>query len=214
MTKLLENTFRAVNIALANEVADIAGHLGLSAMEVIEAAATKPYGFMKFIPGAGVGGHCIPCDPHYLLWQLRGNRMAAPLIDAAMTGIALRPRRVVARLSQLLAEHGRSLRGAAVHVVGVAYKPGVSDLRESPALEILNECADAGAQVTYTDSRIPEVVLADGRLLRSVAPRDVSADIVLVHTAHPEESLEWVGDHALILDATYRLDGAPHRALL
>jgi UDP-N-acetyl-D-glucosamine dehydrogenase len=214
MTKLLENTFRAVNIALANEVADIAGHLNLSAPEVIEAAATKPYGFMKFMPGPGVGGHCIPCDPHYLLWQLRGHRVSAPLIDAAMTGIALRPRRVIARLAELLAEHGRPLRGAVVHLAGVAYKPGVADVRESPALEILAELTSAGARVSYTDSFVPELRLADGQVLHSVPPADVAADVVLVHTAHPGDDRSWLVAQPLVLDATYRLADVQHRVLL
>jgi UDP-N-acetyl-D-glucosamine dehydrogenase len=214
MTKLLENTFRAVNIALANEVAEITGHFGLSATEVIDAAATKPYGFMKFSPGPGVGGHCIPCDPHYLLWQLRGDRVAAPLIDAAMTGIALRPHRVVARLREVLAEEGRGLRGAKVHVVGVAYKPAVADVRESPALEILATCAAAGAQVGFTDCHVPEVVLPTGEVLRSVPPEEVSTDVVLVHTAHPHEDLHWLAAHPLVLDATYRLEHVPHRAVV
>jgi nucleotide sugar dehydrogenase len=214
MAKLLENTFRAVNIAFANEMADIAGHLGLSAQEVIDAAATKPYGFMRFLPGPGVGGHCIPCDPHYLLWQLRGKRVAAPLIDAAMTGIALRPRRVVTRLAELLASNNRGLRGARVHIVGVAYKPGVADVRESPALEILAECQEAGAEVSFTDSFVPEVRLRDGSSLKSTLPERVEADVVLVHTVHPGEDLAWVAAQPLVLDATYRLDGVPHKAVL
>jgi nucleotide sugar dehydrogenase len=214
MAKLLENTFRAVNIALANEFADVARHLGLSVMEVIDAAATKPYGFMKFVPGPGVGGHCIPCDPHYLLWQLRGDRVPAPLINAAMTEISLRPGRVVGRLRELLADAGRPIRGAAVHVVGVAYKPGVADVRESPALDIMAECVAAGARVTYTDPYVPIVVLPDGQELRAVSPADVEADVVLVHTRHPDVSLDWIAHHPLVLDATFRLQGVPQRALV
>jgi UDP-N-acetyl-D-glucosamine dehydrogenase len=208
MTKLLENTFRAVNIALANEVGEIAGHLGLSAREVIDAAATKPYGFMPFYPGPGVGGHCIPCDPHYLLWQLRADRVASPLINAAMTQISLRPRRVVAKLRELLAEHGQPIQGARVHVVGVAYKPGVADVRESPALEIISECLAAGADVTYTDRHVPQLNIGD-RTLSSVAGPHVSADAVLVHTRHPDADLAWVAGHEVVLDATLRLDDVP-----
>jgi UDP-N-acetyl-D-glucosamine dehydrogenase len=213
MAKLLENTFRAVNIAFANEMADIAGELGLSAAEVIEAAGTKPYGFMKFLPGPGVGGHCIPVDPHYLLWQLRGRRMAAPLIDAAMTGIALRPRRVVTRLTELLAQHGRSLRGARVHLVGIAYKPGVADARESPALEIIAACRAAGATVSFTDAFVPALSIG-GDALASVVPAAGDVDIVLVHTLHPGVDHAWVAGHELVLDATYRLDAVPHRVAL
>lgn len=216
MAKLLENTFRAVNIAFANEMADIAFELDLSAREVIEAAATKPYGFMKFMPGPGVGGHCIPVDPHYLLWQLRGRRMAAPVIDAAMTGIALRPRRVVTRLVELLAAHGRRLRGARVHVVGVAYKPGVADARESPALEILEACRTAGAEVSFTDALVEEIRLAPDFRLKSTPLTEVApnlVDVVVVHTAHPGEDHSWVAEHPIVLDATYLLDSVPHRAV-
>jgi UDP-N-acetyl-D-glucosamine dehydrogenase len=214
MTKLLENTFRAVNIALANEIADVAGHFKLSATEIIDAAATKPYGFMKFTPGPGVGGHCIPCDPHYLLWQLRGDRVPAPIIEAAMTAIAMRPHRVISRLRDVLAEHGRSLSGARVHLVGVSYKPAVADVRESPALEILAACAAAGAEVGYTDSHVPEVVLPNGQVLRSTPADEIDADIVLVHTTHPEEDVAWLAEHALVLDATFRLTGVPHREVV
>src|SRR5690606_34505795 len=129
MTKLLENTFRAVNIALANEFADICRSLDISVTEVIDAAATKPHGFMPFLPGPGVGGHCIPCDPHYLLWQLRGKRIPAPMITQAMTEIAYRPHRVVDRARQVLSDAGIGLAGTRVLVVGVAYKPDVADLR-------------------------------------------------------------------------------------
>lgn len=210
LTKLLENTFRAVNIAFANEIADVASHLGLSATEVIDAAATKPYGFMRFTPGPGVGGHCIPCDPHYLLWQLRGEHVAAPLMDTAMSAIALRPRRVVARLREELADAGRSLRGARVHIVGVAYKPGVADVRESPALEILEECIREGADVSFSDPLVDEVRLRDGGTLASSPTERVDADIVLVHTRHPGEDLGWLASQRRVLDATYQLDEVHH----
>ena len=210
LTKLLENSFRAVNIAFANEVADVAGHLGLSAAEVINAAATKPYGFMRFTPGPGVGGHCIPCDPHYLLWQLRGDHVAAPVMDTAMSAIAQRPRKVVARLREELAEAGRSLRGAQVHIVGVAYKPGVSDVRESPALEILEECLREGADVSFSDPLVDQVNLRDGRTLSASPTKDVDADIVLVHTRQPGEDLAWLSSQHRVLDATYQLVGAQH----
>lgn len=214
MTKLLENTFRAVNIALANEIADVAAHLGLSASEVIDAAASKPYGFMRFMPGPGVGGHCIPCDPHYLLWQLRGDHVTAPLVEATMNAIAVRPRRVVTRLREELAASGQSLRGSHVHVVGVAYKPGVADVRESPAIEIIEECRRAGAHVTYSDDLVPQLDLADEASLTASSPHDVAPDVVLVHTPHPGEDLDWLAAAPLVLDATYRLEGAPNRAVV
>lgn len=214
LTKLLENTFRAVNIAMINEFADIAGELGLPIDEVIDAAATKPYGFMRFSPGAGVGGHCIPCDPHYLLWQLRARRVTAPVIEAAMTGIATRPRRVVTRLREELAKHGRALSDAAVHIIGVAYKPGVADVRESPALEIIAACRAEGATVSFADPLVPRIGLPDGSVLDATHGPAAHADIVLVHTRHPGHDLGWLGDHPAVLDATYRLSEVPQRAVV
>jgi UDP-N-acetyl-D-glucosamine dehydrogenase len=213
MTKLWENVFRAVNIALVNEVADITGHLGLSVSEIIEAAATKPYGFMKFTPGPGVGGHCIPIDPHYLLWQLRGARVTAPVIDAAMTGISLRPRRVVARLREVLADSGQVLCGARVHIAGVAYKPGVRDVRESSALEIIDECLAAGAHITYSDAYVPVISIGTNEL-RALDAAPADTDIVLVHTRHPGDDLSWLADQSCVLDATYGLGDLPHDAVV
>ncbi|MGW5433180.1 nucleotide sugar dehydrogenase [Streptomyces sp. NPDC004059] len=205
MTKLWENTFRAVNIALANEFAENCRALDLEPAPIIEAAATKPYGFMPFYPGPGVGGHCIPCDPHYLLWQLRERRIASPLIDAAMTAIAGRPRQVVRRVRELLAGHGRSTSGARVLVVGVAYKPGVADLRESPAVEILQELADEGAKVHFSDPLVPTLQLGPALLSSVSEPEAESWDLVLVHTAHPGVELDWLAAQPAVLDATYRL---------
>lgn len=130
-TKLYENIFRAVSLALANEFADACGTLGLDPIEVTLAAGTKPYGFLAAFPGPGVGGHCIPCDPHYLLWQLERKDRPSPLIEQAMRSIASRPGRVADRAAELLAAGGTDLAGATVIVVGVAYKTGVRDLRES-----------------------------------------------------------------------------------
>lgn len=214
MTKLVENTFRAVNIALANEFADVAGEFGLSVTDIITAAATKPYGFSPFYPGPGVGGHCIPCDPHYLLWQLRGRRRSAPLIDAVMTAIALRPGRVVARAEQVLGDQGTPLRGARILVVGVAYKPGVADLRESPALEIIAALKMRHADVAYCDPYIPQVALADAQIEECLEPQHREWDLVIVHTAHPAVDLTWLQTQPLVLDATYRLAEVPGAALV
>ncbi|MET8583064.1 nucleotide sugar dehydrogenase [Streptomyces collinus] len=214
MTKLLENTFRAVNIALANEFATICGELGLEALEVIQAAATKPYGFMPFFPGPGVGGHCIPCDPHYLLWQLRGKRVASPLIDTAMTAIATRPQAVVQRAREVLADAGTPLRAARVLVVGAAYKPGVADLRESPSLEIMAALREAGAEVAYTDPLIPSVPLGGRPLLSEREPGERDWDLVLVHSVHPRQDLSWIGDDVPVLDTTYRLQDFKRRAVV
>jgi nucleotide sugar dehydrogenase len=206
MTKLLENTFRAVNIALANEFALVSQAIGLDIMEVIEAASTKPFGFMPFYPGPGVGGHCIPCDPYYLLWQSRAKRVPTPLIDQAMTSIAERPGQVVRRAENVLSDARQGLRGSRVVVVGAAYKPGVADLRESSALEIMASLRERGAQVAYIDPFIPSLRLRDGSILRSVdVPRGADYDLVIVHTLHPDADLRWIDDASLVLDATYRL---------
>ena len=213
MTKLYENTFRAVNISLANEFADISSVLGLDVSEVIDAAATKPYGFMPFYPGAGVGGHCIPCDPHYLLWQLRASRVSAPMIETAMTLVAQRPRQVVRRAGEVMAEHGRPVVGANVLVVGVTYKPGVADVRESPALEIISELRHAGASVSYTDALIESIDLDGGILTRVDEPEQGRWDLVIVHTVHPGSELGWLRDQA-VLDTTYRLVDLPKRSVI
>jgi UDP-N-acetyl-D-glucosamine dehydrogenase len=167
MTKLLENTFRAVNIALANEFAEACRALGLPVLEVINAAATKPYGFMPFFPGPGVGGHCIPCDPHYLLWQLRREHITLPIIEQAMTEIGSRPRQVVERIREILADNSTPLSGSRVLVVGVSYKPDVADLRESPALEILDLLHGRGVNVGFYDPFFESVRLHDGSELAS-----------------------------------------------
>jgi UDP-N-acetyl-D-glucosamine dehydrogenase len=215
MTKLLENTFRAVNIALANEFSDICRTMGIDVADVVDAAATKPYGFMAFMPGPGVGGHCIPCDPHYLLWQLRADRQAAPMITQAMTEIAARPGRVVDRVRQVLSDSGRGLRGARVLVVGVAYKRDVADLRESPALEILQGLVAAGAEVGFADHRFDSVRLHDGSVLDDVVDEGAfGADVVLLHTRHSDADLSWITRDQLVIDTTYRAADLTGRILL
>ena len=215
MTKLLENTFRAVNIALVNEFAEICQVMDMEVMDVIGAAATKPYGFMPFYPGPGVGGHCIPCDPHYLLWQLKRERLSTPVIEQAMAAIAGRPHRVVARIRETLSERGRGLAGARILVVGVAYKPDVEDIRESPALEIMAELIAQSATVAYHDPLFPAVVLPDGTTLIGVDdPPGFTADLVLVHTAHQSVDLDWLRDQPVVLDATFRLAELSNRVIL
>jgi UDP-N-acetyl-D-glucosamine dehydrogenase len=199
MTKLLENTFRAVNIALANEFSDICDRLGVRINDVIDAAATKPYGFMAFRPGPGVGGHCIPCDPHYLLWQLRKERVVAPLIERTMAEIAQRPRRMVDLVLDRLADRGRRPADSRVLVVGVSYKPDVADLRESPALEILAELDDQGVTVGYLDRHFATITLSSGTSLTGTTdPAGFGADLVLIHTAHRDAGLDWLRDEAVV----------------
>ncbi|HEY6571338.1 MAG TPA: nucleotide sugar dehydrogenase [Candidatus Limnocylindrales bacterium] len=198
-TKLLENSFRAVNIAFANEMETAAMSLGLQFDEIVAAASTKPFGFMPFQAGVGVGGHCIPCDPHYLLWQLRRERLAAPVLQRAMEGIAARPGEIVDRSIRMLADEGIAIRGASVMIVGVAYKPGVEDMRESPAIEVIERLRAAGADVHYTDALIPAVHLPDGVALLSVAdPSALETDLVIVHSMHPGVSHDWLAGRRIL----------------
>jgi nucleotide sugar dehydrogenase len=215
LAKLYENLFRAVNLALANEIADVCGTLGLDPIEVTAAAATKPYGFLACFPGPGVGGHCIPCDPHYLLWQLRQVALPTPLTELAMTAIAQRPQRVVRRAAEVLSEAGVALADARIVVVGASYKPGVRDLRGSSALEIITGLLRRGARVAYHDPLVPELRLPTGEVLTS-APYPLAADwdLALIHTLHPGVDYAWAADCSLVLDATYRFQAAKHREVV
>jgi UDP-N-acetyl-D-glucosamine dehydrogenase len=214
-TKLYENIFRAVSLALANEFADACGALNLDPIEVTLAASTKPYGFLGAFPGPGVGGHCIPCDPHYLLWQLAKAGHGSPLIEQAMRSIDLRPARVVERAAQVLTAGGLDLAGARVVVVGASYKAGVRDLRESPALPIIAGLARKGAAVSFYDPLVPVIGLPGGEPMESIAtPRGTDYDLAVVHTLHPGIGYSWVSDCPRVLDATYQFDDAPHRTVV
>jgi UDP-N-acetyl-D-glucosamine dehydrogenase len=192
LAKLLENTFRAVNISLANELADACVELGLSPVDVIDAAATKPYGFMPFFPGSGVGGHCIPVDPHYLLWQMRSCALDLPVLERAMTGILTRPRKTVERIVRALMANGTVVTGARVLVAGVTYKPGVRDTRESPAIEIMQRLRDLGVQVSYFDPLLQAAPsgIEDFESASRDGERTVF-DLIVLHTAHPALDLSW-----------------------
>lgn len=159
MVKLLENTFRAVNIALVNELALICHKMGLDVWEVIDAAATKPFGYMPFYPGPGLGGHCIPVDPHYLTWKAKNFNFNPRFIDLATVINAQMPQEIVARLSELLKEKGKSLKGAQIYVIGVAYKKNISDYRESPALDVIHLLSKKGARIEYYDPHVPQFAL-------------------------------------------------------
>jgi UDP-N-acetyl-D-glucosamine dehydrogenase len=161
-TKLLENTYRSVNIALVNELAQLCYHLGVDSWEVIEAAATKPFGFMAFYPGPGIGGHCIPLDPHYLSWKARLHGFEARFIGLAEEVNSHMPRHVVQLVQDGLNSQGKPVKGSRVLVIGVAYKRDINDVRESPALGIVDQLMHKGAEVSYHDPFIPEMTL-DGR---------------------------------------------------
>jgi UDP-N-acetyl-D-glucosamine dehydrogenase len=217
-TKLYENVFRAVSLALANEFADACGALDLDPIEVTLAAGTKPYGFLGVFPGPGVGGHCIPCDPHYLLWQLGEQGRRSPLIEQAMQSIRRRPERVVDRAREVLAADGKELAGARVIVVGASYKPGVQDLRESPAVPILASLLQQAADVHYYDPLVPTLSIPwrsapHGRALSSEPNPGSDWDLVIVHTAHPGIDYSWARA-CPVLDATYRFGGAARRAVV
>lgn len=215
LTKLYENSFRAVNIALANEFADICAGLDLDPLEITNAAATKPYGFMPFYPGPGVGGHCIPCDPHYLLWQLRATPTAAPLVTQAMDAIARRPRQVAEHVVNTLSRNGKGITGARVVVVGVAYKPGVQDVRASTALDIIGHLIEKGAKVDYYDPLVPQVTLLDESSIKSsVQPQGEDWDVALIHTVHPGHDYRWIAGCPVTIDATYRFDAEQGKGFL
>lgn len=203
MTKLLENTFRAVNIALANEVALMCNRLQLNVWEVIEAAATKPFGYMKFFPGPGIGGHCIPLDPHYLSWKLKTLDFTSRFIDLAEDVNSFMPRYVVDRLMEALNSVRKSVRGARVLLLGVAYKKDISDVRESPALRIIEELERLGARLTFSDPFV-SLVEVGGREYKGkklTASLLKAQDLVLLITDHSDFDMKWVSTHApLLLD--------------
>lgn len=192
MVKLLENTFRAINIGLANEVLLMCDKLGLNAWEIIEAAATKPFGFMKFTPGPGLGGHCIPIDPLYLSWKLRTLNYNARFIELANEINTNMPRYWVQKVQDALNNAGKPLKGSKVLVLGVAYKKDVSDVRESPALDIIHLLQEKGAIVNYHDPHVPAFYY-DGVSMESDIDIDkalVIADCVVVATNH--SAYDWV----------------------
>ncbi len=188
LAKLYENTFRNINIALANEFAVMCRHLGVNAKEVIDAAGTKPFGFMAFYPGPGIGGHCIPVDPLYLSWKLRLNGYESRFIALADDINRSMPSYVVDLTIDALNRRRRSLNGARVLVLGVAYKRAVGDTRESPALEILKRLWEKGAEVSYADPYVPSLVI-DGVHLKAVELSDerlAAADCVMILADHPD----------------------------
>ena len=186
MVKLLENTFRAINIGLANEVALMCDRLGLDVWEVIEAASTKPYGFMKFVPGPGLGGHCIPVDPTYLAWKMKSLNFPARFIDVATEINSQMPQHVALRIGDILNEDRIALNGSRVLILGVAYKPDVADMRESPALDVMRLLGGKGAEISYHDPHVPELEL-DGKMFKSTDLTDDvlrTADMAVIVTDH------------------------------
>jgi UDP-N-acetyl-D-glucosamine dehydrogenase len=204
MSKLLENTFRSVNIGLVNEMALMCDRLGLDVWEVIDGAATKPFGFMKFVPGPGVGGHCIPLDPFYLSWKLRTLNYRARFIELAGEINSEMPHYVVRLVSEALNRDRKSVNGSRVLLLGVAYKNDVADMRESPALDILAVLEKEGAEVAYHDSYVPEFRHGD-KTYKQVPLNEEElrkADCVVVACKHKGVDWGFVAQHAkLIVDS-------------
>jgi UDP-N-acetyl-D-glucosamine dehydrogenase len=213
--KLLENTFRAVNVALVNEMAIMCQRLGVDVWEVIAAAATKPFGFMPFYPGPGLGGHCIPIVPHYLAWKLKTLGYEARFIALADEVNAAMPAHVVGLVADALNDDAKPLRGSRVLLLGITYKPDVADLRESPPLEVLRLLRAKGADAVYHDPHVPTLEL-EGERLASVALDDATlrdADCVVIATHHSAYDWAWVARHArTVIDTRNVLADIPTEA--
>jgi UDP-N-acetyl-D-glucosamine dehydrogenase len=210
MTKLLENTFRMINIGMVNEMAIMCNRLGIDVWEVIDAAATKPFGFMKFTPGPGLGGHCIPIDPLYLSWKLRSLNYTARFIELASEINTGMPRYVVNKVQDALNEHGKPLKNSRVLVLGAAYKPDIDDLRESPALDVIGLLHQKGARVEYHDPYISSLD-EDGIQYSSVSDLTSavgSADCVVIVTNHSSYDYSQILEKAPLIVDTRNALGA------
>jgi UDP-N-acetyl-D-glucosamine dehydrogenase len=199
MVKLLENTFRSVNIGLVNEVALMCDRLNLDVWEIIDAAATKPFGFMPFYPGPGLGGHCIPIDPHYLSWKLKSLNYYARFIELAGDINSRMPEYVVDRIiSMLNRRFARALNKATVLVLGVAYKGDIKDTRESPALDVIKLLEDKGAKIYYNDPYVPEIDWNHSRHTSRKLTKSLlrKADLTVILTNHSSYDYQWIVDNA------------------
>ncbi|HWP05670.1 MAG TPA: nucleotide sugar dehydrogenase [Polyangiaceae bacterium] len=211
MVKLLENTFRAVNIGLVNEVAIMSRKLGIDPFEVIRAASTKPFGFMAFYPGPGLGGHCIPIDPLYLSWKLRALQYQARFIELADTINRAMPEYVVERTSTALNDVSKAMRGSKILVYGMAYKRDVTDMRESPAFSVIHGLLQRGANVSYMDPYVPEVD-EEGVTMKSVDPNSSYAgyDAVVIVTDHQVlDRARLLAESKIVVDTRDALRGVP-----
>jgi len=201
LTKLLENTFRSVNIALVNEMAIVCDKLGVDVWEVIDAAATKPFGFMRFTPGPGIGGHCIPLDPHYLAWKMRTLNYKTRFIDLAGEINGEMPAFVVRKVAAALNDGEKAVKGSRILVLGIAYKKDIDDMRESPALDVMRLLESMGAEVSYHDPFVPTFV-EDGRRHSGVDLTDAAlrqADAVVIVTDHSTVDYQRVVNHAALV---------------
>jgi UDP-N-acetyl-D-glucosamine dehydrogenase len=206
--KLLENIFRSVNIALVNEMKVILDRLGIDVWEVIKAASSKPFGFMPFYPGPGLGGHCIPIDPFYLTWKAREVDYSTKFIELAGEINTSMPSYVISKTVEALGERGRSIKGARVLVLGIAYKKDIDDQRESPSLKIITLLQEKGAKVSYNDPHIPKLGPTreyPGFIIRSVplsARRLKTTDAVIIATDHSAYDYDWIVKNSrLVVDS-------------
>ncbi|MBN2543602.1 nucleotide sugar dehydrogenase [bacterium] len=203
MVKLLENTFRSVNIGLVNEVAMMCDKLGIDAWEIIDAASTKPFGFMPFYPGPGLGGHCIPIDPHYLSWKLKALNYYARFIELAGEINSNMPFYVVNKVTDFLNKNGKTITGAKILLLGIAYKANISDVRESPALGIMEILEEKGSIVSYTDPFVPVIKWKDGTRESEELTESLLAnsDCVIVVTNHDDFDYKWIAEKSnLVFD--------------
>jgi UDP-N-acetyl-D-glucosamine dehydrogenase len=202
MVKLLENTFRMINIGLANEMAQMCGRIGIGVWEVIDAAATKPFGFMPFYPGPGLGGHCIPVDPFYLSWKTKQAGHEARFIELAGQINGQMPLFVVEKIQSALNDRAKPVKGSTIHVLGVAYKRDVSDVRESPALDIMALLAKRGGIVSYSDAYVPRIGMESIELeSQPLQPAVALADCVAIVTDHSNVDYKQVVESArLVID--------------
>ena len=199
MVKLLENTFRSVNIGLVNEVALMCDRLKLDVWEIIDAAATKPFGFMPFYPGPGLGGHCIPIDPHYLSWKLKSLNYYAHFIELAGEINSNMPEYVVSRIARMMNDrYSRSINKMKILVLGIAYKKDIKDVRESPSLDVIKLLEDAGAKVTYNDPHVPSFRWKDGivKSVKLTAATLKAADLVVILTNHTKYDCQFIVDNS------------------
>jgi len=217
MVKLLENTFRSVNIALVNEIALMCSHMNIDVWEVIKGAASKPFGFMPFYPGPGLGGHCIPIDPLYLEWKSKIDGFESRFIGLADKINSSMPRFVATRAMELLNERGKAMRGSRVHILGVTYKKDISDSRESPAIEVIKLLAGLGADVAYSDPYVPGLRV-EGKKMESQFPsREVlcACDLAIIVTNHTSfDYVEIVRNAPLVFDTRNATEGMKAKNLV
>jgi UDP-N-acetyl-D-glucosamine dehydrogenase len=210
MVKLLENTFRSVNIGLVNELALMCDHMGINVWEVIDGAATKPFGFMPFYPGPGLGGHCIPIDPFYLSWKARASGFEARFIELAGQVNQFMPEHVVNKVSDALNSQGKAIKGSNILILGVAYKKNVGDTRESPAIDIVLKLLSKGANITYVDPYVPSFSVEDSDIPKAELTPGVlkKSDLAVIVTNHDMFDYAIIEQNApLVLDTRNALKG-------